>query len=87
LETLVVLLVFGFPHLSSAAPDFALEIRPILERSCFGCHGSEKQKNGYRLDVRDVALKGGDSGQAAIIPHNSKSSPLIRFVSGVMRTC
>ena len=83
METLVVLLVFGFPHLSSAAPDFALEIRPILERSCFGCHGSEKQKNGYRLDVRDVALKGGDSGQAAIIPHNSKSSPLIRFVSGV----
>ncbi len=65
-----------------AAPDFARDVRPILERSCFGCHGPEKQKNGYRLDVRDIALKGGDSGRAAIIPHNAKASPLIRYVSG-----
>ena len=65
-----------------AAPDFAREVRPILERSCFGCHGPEKQKSGYRLDVRDIALKGGDSGHAAILPHNAKASPLIRFVSG-----
>src|SRR6476659_3151224 len=65
-----------------AAPDFAKDVRPILEKSCFGCHGPEKQKSGYRLDVRDIALKGGDSGNAAIIPHNAKSSPLIRFVSG-----
>ncbi len=65
-----------------ATPDFVKEVRPILERSCFGCHGPEKQKNGYRLDVRDIALKGGDSGNPAIIPHNAKASPLIRFVSG-----
>src|SRR5690242_16395003 len=65
-----------------AAPDFAKDVRPVLERSCFGCHGAEKQKSGYRLDVRDIALKGGDSGNPAIIPHNAKASPLIRFVSG-----
>ena len=63
-------------------PDFAREVRPILERSCYGCHGSEKQKNGYRLDVRDVAIKGGESGERAIVPHDAKASPLIRFVSG-----
>jgi mono/diheme cytochrome c family protein len=67
---------------AAAPPDFAREIRPILERSCFGCHGPEKQKSGYRLDVRDIALKGGDSGKAAIIPHDAKASPLMRFVSG-----
>ena len=65
-----------------AAPDFAREVRPILERSCFGCHGPEKQKNGYRLDVREVAIKGGDSGERAIVPHDAKASPLIHFVSG-----
>ena len=65
-----------------AAPDFAKEVRPILERSCFGCHGPEKQKNGYRLDVRDIAIKGGDSGERAIVPHDAKASPLIHFVSG-----
>ena len=64
------------------APDFAREVRPILDRSCFGCHGPEKQKSGYRLDVRDIALKGGDTGKPAIIPHNAKASPLIRYVSG-----
>jgi len=65
-----------------AAPDFAKDVRPVLERSCLGCHGPDKQKSGYRVDLRESALKGGDSGHAAIIPHNSKASPLIRFVSG-----
>ncbi len=83
LGVLLTLLGVWVPHMVNAAPDFALEIRPILERSCFSCHGPEKQKNGYRLDVRDVAIKGGDSGNPAIIPHNAGSSRLIRFVSGV----
>lgn len=67
---------------SAATVDFTRDVRPILERSCFGCHGPEKQKSGYRLDVRDIALKGGDSGKPAIVPHNSKASPLIHFVGG-----
>ena len=77
-----VLALVSRTNLAVAVPDFSREVRPILERSCFACHGPEKQKNGYRLDVREVALKGGDSGNAAIIPHNAKASPLIRFVSG-----
>ncbi len=46
------------------------------------CHGPEKQKSGYRLDRRDDALKGGESGEAAIHPGNSANSPVLRFVSG-----
>ena len=67
---------------AQAAPDFATEIRPILERSCFACHGPERQKSGYRLDVRDSALRGGDSGKPAIVAHDSANSPLIHFISG-----
>ncbi len=66
-----------------AAPDFATEVLPIFERSCYGCHGPEKQRSGYRLDIRDTALRGGDSGSPAIIPHNAEASPLIHFVSGI----
>ncbi len=77
-----VMASLSLPVSASAAPDFARDVRPILERSCFGCHGPEKQKSGYRLDVRDLALKGGDTGKPAIIPHNAKASPLIRYVSG-----
>src|ERR1041384_6627950 len=79
---LALLAGFLLPLRLNAAPDFGRDVRPILERSCFGCHGPEKQKNGYRLDIRDIALKGGDSGKAAIIPHNAKASPLIRYISG-----
>ncbi len=81
---LLALMTAGFlwPVHGFTAPDFARDVRPILERSCLGCHGPEKQKNGYRLDVRENALKGGDSGKAAIVPHSARTSPLIRYVSG-----
>src|SRR5678815_5336591 len=77
MKVLLLLLLVALPV--AGAPDFARDVRPMFERSCFQCHGPEKQKSGYRLDSREIALKGGDSGKAAIIPHNAKSSPLIRF--------
>ena len=45
---------------SGPAVDFANQVRPILERHCFECHGSERQESGYRLDVRDAGV--GDGG-------------------------
>jgi mono/diheme cytochrome c family protein len=62
--------------------DFARDIRPILETSCFRCHGPEKPKSGFRLDNRDAALKGGDTG-VDIISGDSAKSPLIRYVAGL----
>jgi len=70
------------PLAFGTGPDYASEIQPIFERSCYACHGPERQKSGYRLDVRSIALKGGDSEKRAIIAHDSASSPLIHFVSG-----
>ena len=63
--------------------DFARDVLPILTERCIACHGPDKQKSGYRLDTRDAALKGGDSGDAAIIPGKSADSPLIHFVAGL----
>src|SRR4051812_21266742 len=71
--------------LPPAAPgkvDFARDVRPILATTCFSCHGPEKQKSNYRLDVRAHALKGGDIGRP-IVPWDSAHSPLIQYVSGV----
>src|SRR5678815_3592696 len=75
-------LLVGYHRSTAAAPDYARDVRPLLERSCFGCHGPQKQKSDFRLDVREIALKGGESGKPAIVPHNAKASPLIRYVSG-----
>ena len=62
--------------------DFARDVQPILAKSCYGCHGPEKHKSGYRLDVKSIALKGGDIG-GAIIAGNGAASPLIHYVAGI----
>ena len=42
------------------------KVRPIFEQYCFGCHGSETQMAGLRLDRREAALQGGESGPVII---------------------
>ena len=67
---------------ASAQVEFARDIRPIFQKHCYECHGPEKQKSGYRLDVREIAFKGGDLGEAALLPNDAANSPLFRFVNG-----
>ncbi|MCS5631872.1 MAG: PSD1 and planctomycete cytochrome C domain-containing protein, partial [Pirellulaceae bacterium] len=43
---------------------FEENIRPMLVQHCYACHGSEKQKNGLRVDSLEALLTGGDSGPA-----------------------
>jgi hypothetical protein len=62
--------------------DFTRDVRPILARACLSCHGSQKQRGGLRLDDRDSALKGGNSG-AVIRPGDGRNSRLIRLVAGL----
>ena len=45
---------------------FESRVRPILVDRCFKCHGEKKQSNGLRLDSREAALKGGDSGPSLV---------------------
>jgi mono/diheme cytochrome c family protein len=44
--------------------DFYGRVQPLLAIHCYKCHGSEVQKGGLRLDVRERALKGGESGHS-----------------------
>ena len=62
--------------------NFVKEILPIFKKHCVKCHGQEKQKSGFRIDVRELALEGGDMGRN-IIPDNSAESPLVHFMSGL----
>src|SRR5688572_18457954 len=63
--------------------SFAQVIQPIFAKHCYSCHGPDKQKGELRLDVKEKALAGGDSGPA-IVPRRSADSPLIHFVSGLV---
>ena len=62
--------------------DFEREVRPMLARKCFACHGPAMQKSHLRLDRRADMLRGGESGIPAIEPGKSAASLLIRYVSG-----
>jgi ankyrin repeat protein len=54
--------------------DFRTDVQPIFKANCIGCHGPTTQKNGFRLDRRRDALRGGTI--AVIGPGNSAGSRL-----------
>ncbi len=62
--------------------DFTRDVRPILARHCFKCHGPDDKarKAELRLDVRDDALKGGSTGEKAIVPGKPGESELVRRI-------
>ena len=60
---------------------YAKDIKPIFEKSCFKCHGPEKQKGKLRVDSLQAALKGGED--KVIEPGNSAKSILVHNVSRV----
>src|SRR5262245_57059998 len=68
--------------LPATAADFAQDIQPIFEKSCYSCHGAKLQMGGLRLDSKELALTGGQSG-AVIQPGKSADSLLYRRVAGV----
>jgi len=79
----LVLLLITLPlQLQAAKVYFVREVRPILEKHCYECHGSSKQKSGLRLDIKSAAFKGGDGYAPIIVPGKSDDSPLVQFIRG-----
>lgn len=59
---------------------FETHVRPLLAQRCLECHSAESQKGMLRLDSRAAMLKGGESEEAAIVPHKPEESTLIAAV-------
>ncbi len=59
---------------------FEKKIRPVLSENCYGCHSAKANKpaGGLLLDSREALLKGGASGQPAIVPGDPDNSLLIK---------
>src|SRR5262245_46765221 len=61
-------------HQASYKVDFRRDVQPLLRQYCIGCHGPTQQMNGFRLDRRRDAMRGGTV--AMIAPGNSQASRL-----------
>ncbi|PYR09889.1 MAG: hypothetical protein DMF99_13505 [Acidobacteria bacterium] len=42
-----------------AGVDFVRDVQPIFRQNCYGCHGPSIHQNGFRLDRRADAMRGG----------------------------
>ena len=73
----------SLPEAAQRQVSFEADVRPILSRACFECHGERKQKSDFRIDAKAHAMRGGSIG-VAIVPGKSAESPLIQYVAGVV---
>ncbi|MDQ1473866.1 MAG: hypothetical protein QOJ99_5346 [Bryobacterales bacterium] len=58
------------------SPDFARDIQPVFEKSCYSCHGEKLQSAGLRLDQKQSAL-------AKLVPGKSAESVIYKRIAGV----
>jgi hypothetical protein len=81
---ILIALLLPIPFAQSADPvDFNRDVRPILSKNCFPCHGADAgtRAGKMRLDQRDSATKPNKKGIAAIVPGAPDKSDLVRRIT------
>ncbi|HMO13005.1 MAG TPA: PSD1 and planctomycete cytochrome C domain-containing protein [Pirellulaceae bacterium] len=68
--------------------DFSAEVKPILLKGCFPCHGpdEETREGGLALHERATALSELDSGEIGIVPGDPENSEVYRRLVATNRS-
>src|SRR5687768_10292167 len=61
---------------AAAKTDFGREVQPILQASCYSCHGTKSEMGKLRLDAKAVAMK-------SVKPGRSAESTLYQRIAGI----
>jgi len=61
--------------------DFNRQVRPLLAKHCYACHGPDEAESGLNLTSFESATAECDSGSKAIVPHKSMDSELLARVT------
>jgi len=62
--------------------DFEADVYPILIARCVECHGPDAQEAKLVVTSRTSLLRGGESGEPAVVPGKSEQSHLIHLIAG-----
>src|ERR1700730_3567885 len=75
-------LLWHVPVVHGQQIDFTRDVRPLLSRHCFKCHGPDDKarKAKLRLDVREAAIGEAKSGARPVVPGKPDESELVRRV-------
>lgn len=63
--------------------SFHNQIRPLFQAKCVGCHQPAKQLGDYLMTSFDALVRGGETGDAAIVPGKPDESYLIEQITPV----
>ncbi len=66
---------------SNEAVSFAQDVKPILAKRCFACHGPDTSEAGLAFDTFESAIAELDSGAQAIVPKDPASSEIIHRIT------
>lgn len=76
--------VSKLPPPATKQVEFARDIKPIIDASCIQCHGEVRPKSRYRMDSREALIKGGSSGEAAVVVGDSAKSPFVHYIADLV---
>src|SRR4051812_21337989 len=81
LWTVVAMAASSTAVTAETAVSFLHDVKPLLARRCFSCHGPNKHEGGLRLDQAEGAVAELDSGLHAIVSGKADDSALIARVT------
>jgi hypothetical protein len=78
---LTIAVACAWPPAGVAAIDFQQDVQPLLRKHCYQCHDGGDRTADLRLDVRDRAIQGGESGARGIVAGDRAASEVYRRIT------